>query len=478
MNGQNGNNPNNFNNTTLGINNNGLNQMPNNMPQNQMGQTPMASNTLAQNNVTQNNMAQNMPINNMPQNNQMPNNGAVNTGLQGNVETLNPEPLQNPNVNNAPKTPVAQPIPGTNDLNSLTGNTVGTSNSYSLNSSVVNANSFVEPKKNESVGMMPPSQNNDAKKKKVMKKIIFIFIVVALIIGLAFGVYYFLSVSNKIKITPKTISIGVGDTVSDTLTDYATVNKGDPSLCSINTTDVDSSKIGTYKVIITCDKKTYESTVVVSDLTPPEVELLPVFKVVGETVDVKDFVKECTDPSNCTTKFVNDATVENYLKTAGGPYKIEIEAKDSAGNTKNYTGELYVANTKIITYLNCVSETTELSNYHATKTITDVFPVGQSTDGLAYLNIARRVYKYEFSTKEDYDNAVGNKEGTVTFDSVTGNANYDDASNTMTISSDLTQDTLNSENSNAFPTKFTDIRSLYEAKNYKWSILTYEKSAK
>lgn len=382
------------------------------------------------------------------------------------VESFGMENTNVPPVNE----PVAQPIPGTE----------GTPNSYTLNYGNGNTNSFVEPKRNENIGIMPPNPNTNEKKKKPMSKVLFLLIVLILIAGVAFGVYYFLSMSKKVKITPKTVTIGVGDVISDSLNDYVTVTKGDASTCSLNTTNVDSSKIGNYKVTITCGNDTYESTVVVSDLTAPEVKLVPVYKVVNETVDIKDFVLECIDPSNCTTKFVNESTVDNYLKTAGGPYKVEIEAKDSAGNAKTYTGELYVTSVKILVYLNAVSEEQTVENYQAKKTVTDIIPIGkiEGTDGLSYLNIARRNYKYVFSTKEEYEKVANKKEQTLTFDGVTGSASYDDKNMTITLSSDLPLDTLKTENNGNFPTSYQEMKALYDGKGYTTSISSYENSAK
>lgn len=444
MNGQNNNmqpnNQNGFNSTTLGVSNN-QNVTPNDFN--------MANN-------------QGMQMNNNQTNNQVESFGMDNT----NVTPVNE--------------PVAQPIPGTEGTNNFASNGMGTNNSYTLNSGNVNTNSFVEPKKNENIGIMPPNPNNNEKKKKPMSKVLFLLIVLILIGGVAFGVYYFLSMSNKVKITPKTVTIGVGDVISDSLNDYVTVNKGDASTCSLNTTNVDSSKIGNYKVTITCGNDTYESTVVVSDLTAPEVKLVPVYKVVNETVDIKEFVEECIDPSNCTTKFVNESTVDNYLKTAGGPYKVEIEAKDSAGNAKTYTGELYVTSVKILVYLNAVSEEQTVENYQAKKTVTDIIPIGkiEGTDGLSYLNIARRNYKYVFSTKEEYEKVADKKEQTLTFDGVTGSANYDDKNMTITISSDLPLDTLKTENNGSFPTSYQEMKALYDGNGYTTSISSYENSAK
>ena len=402
-----------------------------------------------------------------------------------NQSEVNPEPL----INNAAMPnnagPVAQPIPGTNpnqDYNNLMGSTVGTNGiPYGQPINNNNNNNFVNPNKMENIGMVPPTENSaSSKKKKPMNKVLFIILILLLIGVVAYGVYYFLSISNnKVKLTVKTVNIGVGESISDKISDYVTVTKGDITTCQLNTRNINSNKIGEYKAIITCGEETYESKVVVSDKTAPTVELTPVFKTINETVKVEDFVKSCTDPSNCTTSFTNETAVNDYMKTAGGPYKVEIEAKDSAGNSATYTAELYVTNYSIVVYTNCTSESTQLNNYQASKIITDVLPIGRNDEGtFIYLGVSRRVVEYTFTNETEYAEVTKDKPSTITFDGVTGTAKYDDANKTLTISSDLPLATLNSENNGEFPVNFSDFRNLYTNKGYQCSNLSIESTKK
>ena len=131
-----------------------------------------------------------------------------------------PQPL--PNVNgsvNPTVTPVnntapqAQPIPGTEgtpspQFSNLTANTVGI-NSGNLN------NNFVSPQKIDNIGVIPPTGNEPSKKaKKPMSKVLFTVIILLLIAGVAYGVYYFLSQSKKVKLEGKTVNIDLGSTLS------------------------------------------------------------------------------------------------------------------------------------------------------------------------------------------------------------------------------------------------------------------------
>ena len=127
----------------------------------------------------------NSGINSIPNATPMPN---TTPNVAPQVESLESAPM--------PTEPVARPIPGTEDM--LTGNTVGVNNNFTPSG---NINGFTNSNKVENIGVVPP-QNNDNKKKKPMNKILFIILIIALIGAVAYGVYYFLSVSNNtVKLT-------------------------------------------------------------------------------------------------------------------------------------------------------------------------------------------------------------------------------------------------------------------------------------
>ena len=353
-------------------------------------------------------------------------------------------------------TPIAQPIPGTEsqtDINNLTGNTIETSNINIMGQN---------PTKPTNIGTVPPINNNT--QKKPINKIIFIIFIIVLMVGVAFGVYYFLNKSNSVKLTTKEITIGIGDIVPDDVKSYTSSISGNSSVCSVDNKNVDTTKIGEYKVTIKCKDKTYETKVIVADKEAPKTELSVVFRKVGTSVKVEDFVKSCTDPSNCKTSFKNSDQVNKYLETAGGPYKVEILAEDDNKNQTTYTTELYVTSEDVFLYLDCSSSESEVLNYNVKKVIEDIFPIAR-TD-FAFLNVARRDYVYTFSSEDEYKQVIGNKDNTITFDNVTGLAIYDDENKVLTISTNLPVDQLNSENNGTFPTNYSDILKLYQEKGY------------
>ena len=390
-----------------------------------------------------------------------------------------PQPL--PNVNgsvNPTVTPVnnvapqAQPIPGTEgtpspQFSNLTANTVGI-NSGNLN------NNFVSPQKIDNIGAIPPTGNEPSKKtKKPMSKVLFTVIILLLIAGVAYGVYYFLSQSKKVKLEGKTVNIDLGSTLSTNINDYFTIKTGSSSLCNtVNIKNVDTKTPGSYKVTVTCGKDTFTSTVVISDKQAPVVSLKPVFKTINDTISINDFVISCTDTSKCTTTFKDEASVTNYLQTASDKaIAITINAKDDVGNEQDYNIDLYVMPYKLFRFINCESTSSAIQGYKATKTVSDIIPTGTNEEGSpVFMGIARRDYKYVFEDEQEYQNVVGKKEATITFDNITGIAYYSDKTKTLTISTDLPLATLQSENNNAFPTTFVEIQSLYkDTKSYSCS---------
>ena len=393
---------------------------------------------------------------------QLPNDAGVVTPQPTAIDNLMDDVGPDTPVENAvPTEPVARPIPGTeglpnNDMNNLMGGTVG------VGTTNFGTPNMVNPTKVENIGVVPPANE---KKKKPMNKFLFILLIVVLIAGVAFGVYYFLNISkNNVKLTTKEITIGIGEAVPDDVKSYTTSISGNTNLCSVNIRNVNSLVIGEYPVTITCNNKTYETKVIVGDKTAPKVELNTVFRKVGTSVKVEDFVKNCTDPSNCKTSFLNTEEVNNYLQTAGGPKKVEIVAEDDNGNKETYATELYVTSDDIFLFLGCTSNEEEVLNYNAKKVTSDIFAI--SRNEFAFLNVARRDYIYTFSDEAEYKQVIGNKNVTITFDNVTGYALYDDENKQLTIATDLSMDTLNSENNNAFPTEYLYIKELYENKGY------------
>ncbi|MEG0977532.1 MAG: hypothetical protein RSF02_03150, partial [Bacilli bacterium] len=128
------------------------------------------------------------------------------------VESLEPTPQVQPVQNVQPVQP-AQPVQqtgnsGTNGQPYMAQPIPGTTNEQTVNS-----NGFVEPNKVENIGTVPPPvTNNNKKKQKPINKVLFIILIVVLICGVAYGIYYYLSVSKpKVSVKMKPLVVNVDE---------------------------------------------------------------------------------------------------------------------------------------------------------------------------------------------------------------------------------------------------------------------------
>ena len=470
-------NPNVLGNVTPGVqstNQNASMAIPNNsMPQQSMTNFNAQSEPL-RNDVLAGSAPNNMinGINDMPnvaQKVQMDATNNVSQPQTNNFANQNINTTQNLGQNVVNNGPVAQPIPGTEgtyQATSLTGNTVGTGTA-SLGQENINTNGYVEPNRVENIGSVPPSNQTPVKQKKPMNKTLFVVLIIVLIAAVAIGVYYFLNMSNSVNVSIKDVNIGVGETLSDNISDYATITGKNADTCTLNNRNVDTSTIGEYEFEINCGDDKYTGKVIVSDMTAPVATTNVVYKVVNDTINSDEFVSSCEDPSGCDYTFADEAIVNGYLQTAGGPYTVGMNVTDEAGNTTTLDAYLYVSAYDILAYTSCILDNQTVSGYQANKAITDFFPIGRdASNELSYLGIGRRIYTYVFTNIEEYNTVKGEKPNTLTFDNVTGLASYDDENLTITISTDLSNATLNTEAGGTFGPSYAIFRQYYTDKGY------------
>lgn len=368
--------------------------------------------------------------------------------------------------NNATNTPVATPIPGTenNNMPSNMGSSIGQDpGGISLGS--VNNNGFVEPTKVEDIGAVPPKQE---KPKRPMNKVLFTIIIVLLIGAVAFGVYYYLNLgSSKVSVTVKDVTLGLGETLSDDINDYATITGGGASTCKKDINNINTNALGDYNFTITCGEDVYSGTVHIVDKTAPTAQLKTVYKVLNtDTIAVDDFVTSCTDPSNCAYSFTNEETVKSYLQTAGGPYNVGITLTDDENNSKEVNAILYVSPTEITAIRSCTSLDSEIAGFSGSMTTTDNLVLGLTENGLGYLGISQRIYTYKFSNNDDYLQIISDKPETMTFNNISGLAQYDDENNTLKIATDLDVSTLDTEAGGTFDRTYNGLKNFYSQKNY------------
>lgn len=412
-----------------------------------------------------NNENLNNEVNNMGMNPEvlgtLPVNQNINTEVSnsdnlGNVAAPTPNVLPNEgsqpvdNTFTVNQTPVAQPIPGTENI-------IENPKQQKMDSNIIN------PGKVSDIGSIPPK--SEVKEKKKNNKTLFFILIILLILAIGGGIYYFLFMGKTAYIVNlKEVTIGVGETLSMNLDDYAIVTQGDKTKCSPILVDIDTNTIGKYSFSVKCEDKTFSGGIInVSDITAPSVNYNILFKPVGSTITVADFINSCTDSSDCAEpEFISNNDLSEYTAVAGGPHNIPIKVSDNVGNSKTINGILYTTEIAPIAYTNCTSADAPLENYQATKKTTDIFPVGNSADAtLIFLGYARRNYTYTFTNENEYNLVVGDKPNTIEFDNISGVGSYNDDELTLTISTDLSMNTLSLENNGEFSTSYVDFFTLY-----------------
>ena len=350
-------------------------------------------------------------------------------------------PASETETTNAP-----QPIPGTAPA--------------ATNPTVANSNGFVEPSKVENIGTQPPQEE---KKQKPINKILFVILILALMAGVAYGVYYYLRLGNNIKVNPKTVTVAMNEPLSSNVSDYATVKGTAAKNCSVITNEVDNTKIGSYKYTIKCGNKEYTGTIKIvepkiepnsnSDLT---VTLKDVKVTVGESVTVDEFiVADSCNKENCQFAFTNETGVTGNLQSPG-TYTVAIDA--SADDTESTTiyANLIVLSSEYKLFAVCAKtdNNAEITDRIAFNTVNE------------FNDTAYRIYKYTFDTENDYNAVASNKLSRITYNDITGNASYNDEEKTVSIFVNLDKATLTSEYGSEFPSAYNEITSYYKDKGY------------
>lgn len=100
------------------------------------------------------------------------------------------------------------------------------------------------------------------------------------------------------------------------------------------------TKIGSYEVIISLNKKEYKVQLNVVDTTPPVLALKPLEISAGSSYSIDDFIESCSDNTQgaCTYSYYynpyeeDESELDYSSYNAEGSYEIKIMAKDTTGN--------------------------------------------------------------------------------------------------------------------------------------------------
>lgn len=310
--------------------------------------------------------------------------------------------------------------------------------------------------------------NNDKKPEKkgsFIKNLLFIILVLALMGGVAFGVYYYLRLAknneNNVNVTPafnlNKMQINEGDEIPQSLSEYGDFSKIDISNCKLDTSEVKNNVPGNYTYYVMCNGSKYSESFVVKSkdgsdepVTPTVTKRLNVttyfnYTIKGEQLNIERLI---SSDDNLTFEFANKEKYKEDMYNIG-LQKVEIKAVDSENNENTYYAFVYVINEEPKMKFKCVSPNNSLI---------DEIIFNKNKENM---NNSVRMYEYTFDEKE-YSNMIETViDGNIKINENEGNAILDYTNKKITILKDLPKETLDSEYGGSFPTTYSEVSNYY-----------------
>ncbi len=313
---------------------------------------------------------------------------------------------------------------------------------------------------NENVGIIPPEKVK--KKKGILSKILFTLLILILIGGVAYGIYYYLNKGTTPSVALNKITLDLNDEKSTKIEDYANFSGVSSEGCILSTVNVNNEVVGNYEYTITCGEEVYKEEVIVVDRVKPEVEIATVYKNVGDEVTADEFVESCSK-ENCVYSFDEEVILEDLTKEATGLNILKLIIKDEYGNTTEKDVELIVTTNKIIAYLKATSNSKNIEGYTGSYTINNYLGIDNSNN---YADYAYRVYEYDFTNEEEFEEVLKKYENAESFMEMTGDITFDKEEKILYLKVPLTKQTLDFEYEGSFPTTYNSIRTYYLREGY------------
>lgn len=310
--------------------------------------------------------------------------------------------------------------------------------------------------------------NNDKKPEKngsFIKNLLFIILVLALMGGVAFGVYYYLRLAknneNNVNVTPafnlNKMQINEGDEVPQSLSEYGDFSKIDISNCKLDTSEVKNNVPGNYTYYVMCNGSKYSESFVVKSkdgsdepVTPTVTKRLNVttyfnYTIKGEQLNIERLI---SSDDNLTFEFANKEKYKEDMYNIG-LQKVEIKAVDLENNENTYYAFVYVINEEPKMKFKCVSPNNSLI---------DEIIFNKNKENM---NNSVRMYEYTYNDTE-YSNIIETiNNGTIKINENEGNAILDYQNKKITILKDLPKETLDSEYGGSFPTTYSEVSNYY-----------------
>ena len=354
----------------------------------------------------------------------------------------------------------------TNDMQAVQDDSIGTDPTIVQTIDSLDFEPTASKSKKKKSKKKSTTPNPDKKQHSILKKIVFTIVILGLMAGVAFGVYYYLSLGtgkntpSKAKFTLDDKTIYVGENLSNNIMDYGNFNTVDISNCKLDIENVNTEESGQYKYSVTCNNEKVTANISVIERQKFNLETLFIYKEVNTDITINDFIKSNED---YTYYFTDETALNEYMQTPGGPYSIGINVKSESGNETIIYAALYVLPSKPLMYLTCTSSMQ--NNY----TIIDKIAFNTSKNNM---NISTRTYSYEFTNENDYYNYLNTIDnGKINIDNHEGIVIMNNNTNTLKVITTLTNEILSNEYGSSFPNTYSEISSYYRnAKKYSCTI--------
>ena len=327
----------------------------------------------------------------------------------------------------------------------------------------------IEPKKvsqpNNNNNGNNNNNNNSSKNGSFIKNLLFIILILALMGGIAFGVYYYLKLAknnNPVEVAPafniNKMEIKAGDEIPESLNDYGDFSKIDVSNCTLDTSEVKNDTPGNYTYYVICGGSKYSESFVVKskdgndadEEEPVVTKRLNVttyfnYTIKGEQLNIERLI---SSDDELTFSFVDKEKYKEDMYNIG-LQKVGIKAVDSENNENIYYAYIYVINEEPKMKFKCVSSDNSLI---------DEIIFNKNKENM---NNSIRMYEYTYDETE-YSNVIETiNDGIIKINENEGNAILDYQNKKITILKELSKETLDSEYGSEFPSTYGEISDYY-----------------
>ncbi len=315
------------------------------------------------------------------------------------------------------------------------------------------------------------SGKNDKKPSKgkpsLIKQILFILLILILMAGVAYGVYYYLQLArkkNNQNTTPtfllNDITVNVNDKLSASLNDYGNFSNLDITNCKLNTSEVDTSKVGVYQYYVICSTSKYTAKVTVvekDNKTDGNEDVQSEFKIKNEFVYLTkgseiNPERLISSDEKYTYAFENKENVKAIVNNLG-IQSINIKVTDENNFEKTYTSFVYVIENDPKIKFSCQSPDGKVID----KTLFDT--------NKENMNKSVRMNTYIYSSDAELNSLISKIEnGVLSIGDDKGYALIDYSKKSITLVKILQNDILDQEYGSSFPTSYNEISNYYRNK--------------